>query len=60
MGDMMFRRADYEGGSKSFLVNMEKARSILLNACKAGTLKLDLDTERYLPGATPGTVSCDI
>lgn len=59
-GDLLFTPADYETSGKSFLKNIEKARSVLLANCKAGTLKLDLDVEQYLPGAAPGTVPCEI
>lgn len=44
---------------KSFLANLEKAKSILVAGCKSGTLKLDLDLENYLPNATVKQVSCE-
>ena len=44
---------------KSFLANLEKAKSILVEGCKNGNLKLDLDLDNYLPNATVKQVSCE-
>lgn len=58
--DLLFTPADYAGGSRSFLVNMNKARATLLANCRSGALKLDLNIDDTLPGAAPQTFRCDI
>jgi hypothetical protein len=43
----------------SYLSNLERARTVLYNSCKNGTLKLDLDVDSLIAGNTLEPISCD-
>lgn len=61
--DLLFTDADLgvggNTGSKSFFANLEKARSILVQGCKNGSLKLDLSLDNLLHPEEAEQIACE-
>jgi hypothetical protein len=58
--ELLFRPIDVRGTKISFLANVDFAAKTLLENCRSGLLKLDLNVDDYAPGAKPTVQSCDI
>lgn len=61
--DLLFTDADLglneQTGSKSFLSNLEKVKSVLVQGCKSGTLKLDLNLDQLVNPHDIQQISCE-